>query len=71
MGVQEDVEKFLKENPEFARKYFAKKLSPSSMSKASGLQEKKIDFGHFQELSQVNDIFHLFVGVQRKSNEIN
>lgn len=55
MGVgKEDVEKFLLENPAFAKTYFAKKLSPSSISKVSGLPEKQIDFSQFQELSQVN-----------------
>ena len=55
MGVEkEDVEKFLKENPAFAKQYFAKKMSPASVSKASGLPEKQIDFSQFQELSQVN-----------------
>lgn len=55
MGVQkEDVEKFLKGNPAFAKQYFAKKMNPSSISKISGLPEKQIDFGQFQELSQVN-----------------
>lgn len=66
MGVnKEDVEKFLKENPEFTLKYFSKKMSPSSLSKVSGLQEKQIDFGHFQELIQVNDTFQLFVEINR------
>lgn len=62
MGVQKaDVEKFLKENPAFAKQYYAKKMSPGSISKVSGLPEKQIDFSQFQELSQVNDvIFYLF-----------
>lgn len=54
MGVQkEDVEKFLKENPAFAQQYFSKKMSPGSLAKVSGLQEKQIDFSQFEELSQV------------------
>ncbi|TDH01970.1 hypothetical protein EPR50_G00168300 [Perca flavescens] len=56
MGVQkEDVEKFLKGNPAFAKQYFAKKMSSASISKASGLPEKQIDFSQFQELSQVEE----------------
>uniref|UniRef100_A0A672JEC3 Phosphodiesterase n=1 Tax=Salarias fasciatus TaxID=181472 RepID=A0A672JEC3_SALFA len=56
MGVQkEDVEKFLNGNPDFAKKYFAKKMNPSSLSKISGLPEKQIDFDKFQELSQVEE----------------
>uniref|UniRef100_A0A8D3D0V9 Phosphodiesterase n=1 Tax=Scophthalmus maximus TaxID=52904 RepID=A0A8D3D0V9_SCOMX len=56
MGVQkEDVEKFLNGNPAFAKQYFAKKMSPASISKASGLPEKQIDFSQLQELSQVEE----------------
>lgn len=55
MGVQkEDVEKFLNGNPAFAKQYFTKKMDPAVLSKISGLPQKQIDFGHFQELSQVN-----------------
>lgn len=54
MGVQkEDVEKFLQENPAFAKQYFSKKMSPGSISKASGLPENQVDFSQFQELCQV------------------
>ncbi|XP_032394872.1 rod cGMP-specific 3',5'-cyclic phosphodiesterase subunit beta isoform X2 [Etheostoma spectabile] len=56
MGVQkEDVEKFLKGNPAFAKQYFAKKMSAASISKVSGLPEKQIDFSQFQELCQVEE----------------
>lgn len=62
MGVQkEDVEKFLQGNPDFAKKYFAKKMTPDTLSKASGLPEKQIDFSQFQELSQVNFIISLLL----------
>lgn len=55
MGVQkEDVEKFLKGNPAFAKQYFAKKMDPASISKVSGLAVKQTDLSQFQELSQVN-----------------
>lgn len=58
MGVQkEDVEKFLNGNPDFAKKYFAKKMNTSTISKVSGLPEKQIDFSQFQELSQVSYSF--------------
>lgn len=54
MGVQkEDVEKFLNGNPAFAKQYFTKKLDSAALSKMSGLSQKQIDFGHFQDLSQV------------------
>uniref|UniRef100_A0A669DDG3 Phosphodiesterase n=1 Tax=Oreochromis niloticus TaxID=8128 RepID=A0A669DDG3_ORENI len=56
MGVQkEDVEKFLNGNPDFAKKYFAKKMNTSTISKVSGLPEKQIDFSQFQELSQIEE----------------
>lgn len=57
MGSQkEDVEKFLKENPAFAKKYFDKKMSPASMSELSGLPEEQIDFSQFKDLTQVHFI---------------
>ncbi|KAJ4926021.1 hypothetical protein JOQ06_008206 [Pogonophryne albipinna] len=52
---KEDVENFLKENPSFAKQYFAKKTSPASMSKVSGLPDTQIDFSQFQELAQVEE----------------
>lgn len=68
MGVQKgDVEKFLQGNPAFAKQYFAKKMSPASVSKASGLPENQIDFSQFEELSQVNEMISLFdTGRKRK-----
>lgn len=51
---KKDVEKFLNGNPAFAKQYFTKKMSPGSVSKASGLPEAQIDFSQFEELSQVN-----------------
>jgi len=53
---KEDVENFLKGNPSFAKQYFAKKMSPASISKASGLPDTQIDFSQFQELAQVQFI---------------
>ncbi|KAG8010653.1 Rod cGMP-specific 3', partial [Nibea albiflora] len=56
MGVQkEDVEKFLQGNPDFAKKYFAKKMTPAIISKVSGIEEKQVDFSQFQELSQLEE----------------
>uniref|UniRef100_A0A669BGU6 Phosphodiesterase n=1 Tax=Oreochromis niloticus TaxID=8128 RepID=A0A669BGU6_ORENI len=57
MGVQkEDVEKFLNGNPDFAKKYFAKKMNTSTISKVSGLPEKQIDFSHdFSVLSKIEE----------------
>lgn len=58
MGVQQaDVEKFLQDNPAFATKYFAKTMSPSSISKISGLPEKEVDFGKLEELCRVSLTF--------------
>uniref|UniRef100_A0A8C4NW10 Phosphodiesterase n=1 Tax=Dicentrarchus labrax TaxID=13489 RepID=A0A8C4NW10_DICLA len=53
--LPEDVEKFLKGNPAFAKQYFAKKMAPATLSKASGLPEKQIDFSQFQELCQFEE----------------
>lgn len=61
MAGQEDVEKFLKGNPAFAKQYFAKKMGAASISKASGLEEAQVDFSMLQELSQVNEIISLIV----------
>uniref|UniRef100_H3CUR1 Phosphodiesterase n=1 Tax=Tetraodon nigroviridis TaxID=99883 RepID=H3CUR1_TETNG len=56
MGVQkEDVEKFLNGNPAFAKQYFTKKMDSAVLAKMSGLPQKQIDFGHFQDLSQVEE----------------
>ncbi|KAM9794671.1 rod cGMP-specific 3',5'-cyclic phosphodiesterase subunit beta-like isoform 1-T2 [Syngnathus typhle] len=72
MGVQkEDVEKFLKENPAFAKEYFAKKMSQSAISKVSGLQEKQVDFSQLQELSQVEEsriMYDLITDMQENIN---
>lgn len=67
MAAQKDVEKFLQDNPAFAKEYFSKKLSPASISKVSGLSEKQIDFSQFQELSQVNLIISVIVYYGKKS----
>ncbi|XP_041667181.1 rod cGMP-specific 3',5'-cyclic phosphodiesterase subunit beta [Cheilinus undulatus] len=72
MGTQkEDVEKFLNENPAFAKQYFDKKMSSTSISKASGLAEKEIDFNQFQELSQFEEsqiIYDLIKDMQENIN---
>ena len=62
---EEDVEKFLNGNPAFAKQYFAKKMNPASISKASGLAEKQIDFSLLHELSQVNSIIPLLVSEEK------
>lgn len=47
------MEMFLKENPAFAKQYFAKKMSPASISNVSTIPVNQIDFSQFQELSKV------------------
>ncbi|XP_038589995.1 rod cGMP-specific 3',5'-cyclic phosphodiesterase subunit beta [Micropterus salmoides] len=72
MSVQkEDVEKFLKGNPEFAKKYFAKKMNPAFISKASGLPEKKVDFSQFQELSQFEESQIMYEVIKDMQENIN
>uniref|UniRef100_A0A3B3X975 Phosphodiesterase n=1 Tax=Poecilia mexicana TaxID=48701 RepID=A0A3B3X975_9TELE len=72
MGVQkEDVEKFLRDNPAFAAKYFCKTLSPSSISKISGLPEKEIDFGKLEELSRVEESRIMFDLIKDMQENIN
>ncbi|XP_077352595.1 rod cGMP-specific 3',5'-cyclic phosphodiesterase subunit beta [Festucalex cinctus] len=72
MGTEkEDVEKFLKENPVFAKEYFAKKMTQSAISKVSGLPEKQVDFSQFQELSQVEEsriMYDLITDMQENIN---
>jgi len=63
---QEDVEKFLKENPAFAKKYFDKKMSPAFISKVSGLPAQQVDFSQFKELTQVKYITSLLVYQERE-----
>ncbi|XP_008422269.1 rod cGMP-specific 3',5'-cyclic phosphodiesterase subunit beta [Poecilia reticulata] len=72
MGVQkEDVEKFLRDNPAFAAKYFCKTMSPSSISKVSGLPEKEIDFGKLEELSRVEESRIMFDLIKDMQENIN
>ncbi|XP_076020171.1 rod cGMP-specific 3',5'-cyclic phosphodiesterase subunit beta [Genypterus blacodes] len=72
MGVQkEDVEKFLAANPAFAKQYFAKKLNPGFISKASGLPETQIDFNLLQELSQVEESRILYDLIKDMQENIN
>ncbi|XP_034458936.1 rod cGMP-specific 3',5'-cyclic phosphodiesterase subunit beta [Hippoglossus hippoglossus] len=72
MSVQkEDVEKFLNGNPAFAKQYFAKKMSPASISKASGLAEKQIDFSQLQELSQVEESQIMYELIKDMQENIN
>ncbi|XP_044000119.1 rod cGMP-specific 3',5'-cyclic phosphodiesterase subunit beta [Gambusia affinis] len=72
MGVQkEDVEKFLHDNPAFATKYFCKTMSPSSISKISGLPEKEIDFGKLEELCRVEESRIMFDLIKDMQESIN
>uniref|UniRef100_A0A8C6UCG8 Phosphodiesterase n=1 Tax=Neogobius melanostomus TaxID=47308 RepID=A0A8C6UCG8_9GOBI len=56
MGVKkEDVEKFLHDNPAFAKQYYGKKMGAGFISKASGRPENQVDFSNFQDLSQLEE----------------
>ncbi|XP_056146562.1 rod cGMP-specific 3',5'-cyclic phosphodiesterase subunit beta [Lampris incognitus] len=71
MGLKEDVEKFLKGNPAFAESYFAKKLSSGSISKASGIPEKEVDFSQFKDLSQVEESRIMYELIKDMQENIN
>ncbi|MEQ2246657.1 Rod cGMP-specific 3',5'-cyclic phosphodiesterase subunit beta [Ilyodon furcidens] len=72
MGVQkEDVEKFLQDNPAFITKYFSKTMSPSSISKISGLPEKEIDFAKLEELCRVEESRIMFDLIKDMQENIN
>ncbi|XP_036619807.1 rod cGMP-specific 3',5'-cyclic phosphodiesterase subunit beta [Trichosurus vulpecula] len=67
---QEDVEKFLNENPAFTEQYFEKVLSPENVVGACegrGL----VDFSTFKELCQVEESEALFELVQDMQESIN
>ncbi|XP_074131008.1 rod cGMP-specific 3',5'-cyclic phosphodiesterase subunit beta isoform X2 [Sminthopsis crassicaudata] len=67
---QEDVEKFLKENPTFTEEYFEKVLSPENVIGACegrGL----VDFSTFKELCQVEESELLFELVQDMQENVN
>ncbi|XP_043827169.1 rod cGMP-specific 3',5'-cyclic phosphodiesterase subunit beta [Dromiciops gliroides] len=67
---QEDVEKFLNENPAFTEQYFGKVLSPENVVGACegrGL----VDFSTFKELCQVEESEALFEVVQDMQESIN
>lgn len=51
----EDVEKFLDGNPEFANRYFAKKLKPGAVASMMGVPESKVDLDTFKMLCQVEE----------------
>lgn len=67
---QEDVEKFLNENPTFTEQYFEKVLSPENVVGACegrGL----VDFSTFKELCQVEESEVLFELVQDMQESVN
>ncbi|XP_027705446.1 rod cGMP-specific 3',5'-cyclic phosphodiesterase subunit beta [Vombatus ursinus] len=67
---QEDVEKFLNENPTFTEQYFEKVLSPENVVGACegrGL----VDFSTFKELCQVEESEALFELIQDMQESVN
>ncbi|KAJ8260899.1 hypothetical protein COCON_G00166220 [Conger conger] len=53
--TKKDVQKFLDENPDFAKVYFSKQLKPGSIAAMTGRLESKVDFDTFKALSQVEE----------------
>ncbi|TNN71369.1 Rod cGMP-specific 3',5'-cyclic phosphodiesterase subunit beta [Liparis tanakae] len=68
---QEDVEKFLKENPAFAKKYFDKKMSPAFISKVSGVPDEQVDFSKFKELTQLEESKIMYELIKDMQENIN
>ncbi|XP_074083625.1 rod cGMP-specific 3',5'-cyclic phosphodiesterase subunit beta isoform X1 [Macrotis lagotis] len=67
---QEDVEKFLNENPTFTENYFQKVLSPENVVGACE-GRGPVDFSTFKELCQVEESEALFELVQDMQENIN
>lgn len=53
--TKKDVQKFLDENPDFAKVYFSKQLKPGPIAAMTGRPESKVDFNTFKALSQVEE----------------
>ncbi|XP_044537735.1 rod cGMP-specific 3',5'-cyclic phosphodiesterase subunit beta [Gracilinanus agilis] len=71
MGLsQEDVEKFLNENPTFTEQYFEKVLSPENVVGACE-GRSLVDFSTFKELCQVEESEALFEVIQDMQESIN
>ncbi|XP_062867059.1 rod cGMP-specific 3',5'-cyclic phosphodiesterase subunit beta [Trichomycterus rosablanca] len=51
----EDVEKFLDGRPEFAKKYFEKKLKPGAVASVLGTAESKVDVDTFKQVCQIEE----------------
>ncbi|XP_053096276.1 rod cGMP-specific 3',5'-cyclic phosphodiesterase subunit beta isoform X1 [Pangasianodon hypophthalmus] len=67
----EDVEKFLDGNPEFAERYFSKKLKPGAVASIMGIPESKVDLDSFQLVCQVEEgaiFFDLIKDMQENIN---
>ncbi|KAI5622578.1 rod cGMP-specific 3',5'-cyclic phosphodiesterase subunit beta, partial [Silurus asotus] len=67
----EDVEKFLDGNPEFTKRYFAKKLKPGTVASIMGVSESKVDLDSFELACQVEEgalFFDLIRDMQENVN---
>ncbi|MCJ8740922.1 hypothetical protein PDJAM_G00064690 [Pangasius djambal] len=67
----EDVEKFLDGNPEFAKRYFSKKLKPGAVASIMGIPESKVDLDCFELVCQVEEgaiFFELIKDMQENVN---
>lgn len=68
---KEDVEKFLDENPAFAKEYFSKPMNRGSLAKLAGLPEAQVDFSLLAELSQVEESHLLFDLIKDMQDNVN
>ncbi|KAK3523908.1 hypothetical protein QTP70_015739 [Hemibagrus guttatus] len=67
----EDVEKFLDGNPEFAKKYFEKKLKPGTVASIMKVPESKVDLDSLKQVCQVEEgaiFFDLIKDMQENVN---
>ncbi|XP_043916307.1 rod cGMP-specific 3',5'-cyclic phosphodiesterase subunit beta-like [Protopterus annectens] len=72
MSISEaEVERFLDRNPDFALKYFDKKLRPEAIAQVLGRNEPAVDFSSFRELSQVEESEILFELIRDMQESIN
>ncbi|KAL2100016.1 hypothetical protein ACEWY4_004410 [Coilia grayii] len=69
--TKEDIAKFLDENPSFASTYFNKQFSAGALASATGVDESKVDFAKFQEVSQVEEGAILFDVIKDMQENVN
>ncbi|XP_053544000.1 rod cGMP-specific 3',5'-cyclic phosphodiesterase subunit beta isoform X2 [Ictalurus punctatus] len=67
----EDVEKFLDENQEFTKRYFAKKLKPGTVASIMKVPESKVDLDSFGMMCQVEEGAIFFDLIKEMQENVN